>query len=400
MPWQERRTMSLKIEFVERASRRGVKMAPLCREYGISRETGYKWVKRFRERGYDGLEDESRRPGSSPLALAEQMVVAVLEARESHPRWGAKKLRLLLQRKYGSETPSRVTIERVLSRVGLVRQRRKARPTNVVERAPEVVATKPNDVWTVDFKGWWRTLDGSRCEPLTVRDAFSRFVLCAKAMPNTSMAGVRQEFERLFRKYGVPGAIQCDNGAPFISVLARGGLTQLSAWWVSLGVQIVRSRPACPQDNGGHERMHRDIRADVQAFPSAHRQAEQRAIDRWRQEFNHVRPHEALGGKVPADLYRAGSRRSLVLVRHQYPVTWLVRRVFGKGSVCLNNEQRIIGRAFVGYRVALEPLEHGRHRVWFGDLDLGELEISLTTAQMDRGCQRFLARTATPKRVA
>lgn len=392
--------MALKIEFVERASRRGVKMAPLCREYGISRETGYKWLRRYRDLGYEGLEEESRRPGSSPLALAEQLVVAVLEAREAHPRWGAKKLRNLLQRKYGDSTPGRATIERVLSRVGLVRRRRKVRPANVVERAPEAVAKGPNDVWTVDFKGWWRTLDGSRCEPLTVRDAFSRYVLCAKAMPNTSMAGVRQEFERLFRRYGIPRAIQCDNGTPFISVTSRGGLTQLSAWWVSLGIQLVRSRPACPQDNGAHERMHRDIRADVQAFPSSHRQAEQRAIDRWRQEFNHVRPHEALGGKVPSDLYRAGPRRSLALVRYDYPVGWLVRRVFGKGLVCLHNEQRVVGRALVGYRIGLEPLEAGLHRVWFGELDLGDLQPSLTTTQIDHGCEHFLAKKRVSRKVA
>jgi transposase InsO family protein len=392
--------MALKMEFVERASKRGVKMAPLCREYGISRETGYKWLRRYRELGYEGLEEESRRPGSSPLALAEQLVVAVLEAREAHPRWGAKKLRLLLQRKYGDSTPSRATIDRVLARVGLVRRRRKVRPPSVVERAPELIAQAPNDAWTVDFKGWWRTLDGSRFEPLTVRDAFSRYVLCAKAMANTSMAGARHEFEKLFRKYGIPRAIQCDNGPPFVSVTSRGGLTQLSAWWVALGIQLVRSRPACPQDNGAHERMHREIRADVQAFPSSHRQAEQRAIDRWRQEFNHVRPHEALGGKVPGDLYRVGCRRSLALVRHSYPQSWLVRRVFGNGMLCLHNEQRMVGRALVGYRIALEPLEGGRHRVWFGDLDLGELPPSLTTAQMDRACEHFFAKRKVPRKVA
>ena len=140
----------------------------------------------------------------------------------------------------------------------------------------------------MDFKGWWRTLDGSRFEPLTVRDAFSRYVLCAKAMANTSMAGARHEFEKLFRKYGIPRAIQCDNGVPFVAVQARAGLSSLSAWWVSLGIRLVRSRPGCPQDNGAHERMHSDVRADVQERPAVSRDEQQRIIDRWRQQFNHV----------------------------------------------------------------------------------------------------------------
>jgi putative transposase len=245
------------------------------------------------------------------------------------------------------------------------------------------------------LQGWWKTVDGSRCEPLTVRDAFSRFVLCIKAMPNTSMDPVREQFTRLFRKYGIPSAIQCDNGLPFISVLARGGLTRLSGWWVALGIQIVRSRPACPQDNGGHERMHRDIRADVQAFPAAHRDAEQRVLDRWKQEFNHVRPHEALGGKVPADFYQPNANRSLTPIRHEYPLGWSVRKVFGRGVICINCEQRGIARALVGYSVGLQPLDGTRYRLWFGELDLGELETSPSTAAVNKGCEKFLERRKT-----
>ena len=292
--------MSLKMEFVEKVSRPGASMAELCREYGISRETGYKWLKRFKAEGYTGLEERSRMPQSSPLAKAEAMISAILDARESNPRWGAKKLADVLRRKHAQETPSVSTISRVLKRFGQVRQRRRSRPLSAVERAPQVDAKAPNDVWTVDFKGWWRSLDGGRCEPLTVRDAFSRYVLSVQVMEGTSTTPVREVFEALFRKHGLPVAIQCDNGTPFISSRARGGLTKLSAWWVSLGIKVVRSRPGCPQDNGGHERMHRDMRGDLQAFPEATRQEQQRSCAKWRQEFNHVRPHEALGGKVPA----------------------------------------------------------------------------------------------------
>ena len=393
MPWKEQQAMSLKIEFVERAVKRGANMSALCRQYGISRETGHKWRARFRKRGYDGLEEESRRPKQSPLGTAEEVVMSVLQAREAHPRWGAKKLVIILARKYGDEAPSRATIERILKRFGMVRKRRRAPALNVIGRAPEVVATAPNDVWTVDFKGWWRTVNGSRCEPLTVRDAHSRFVLAITIPERASMEFVRGEFERLFRKYGIPAAIQSDNGVPFVTVLARAGLSRLSAWWVSLGIRIVRSRPACPQDNGAHERMHRDIAADVERTPELTRQREQRALDRWRQEFNHVRPHEALGGKVPADVYAPGTNRSLRPLRYAYPPTWLVRKAAGvHGTIHVDNVRYCLGRALAGHLVALEPREGTRVRLWFHQIDLGELVLAHSTTEVDRACIRFLER--------
>jgi len=294
--------MSQKLEFVERFEK-GETVAALCREYGVSRQTGHKWIRRFKEQGYDGLEEQSRRPRSAPLATAEELVIATLQAREEHPRWGPYKLHTLLRRRFGQQTPSKRTIARILLRANKVRERRKRTPISVVERAPAVTAHAPNDVWTVDFKGWWRTLNGDKCEPLTVRDAYSRFLLDIVAC-STKSSAVRPIFERLFRRYGIPKAIQCDNGVPFISVRSRAGLSQLSAWWVSLGIRVVRSRPGCPQDNGGHERMHADVRADVQSRPAANRAEQQRLLDRWRQEFNRVRPHQALGGRTPAEVYK------------------------------------------------------------------------------------------------
>lgn len=295
--------------------------------------------------------------------------MAVLEAREAHPSWGPKKLFVLLEKKYGADTPSRASMGRILKRFGKVRRRRKQLPVSVVERAPEVVASNPNDVWTVDFKGWWKSLDGGRCEPLTVRDGFSRYVLAAKVMSSQAIEGARAEFVRLFRKYGLPGGIQCDNGIPFISMQGRGGLTQLSAWWVSLGIRMVRSRPGCPQDNGAHERMHRDIAAEIQVVPQASAALEQRRLDRWRQEFNHVRPHEALGGKTPSELYRPSARRSLAPVRFSYPSEWLVRRVYGTpGKISVNAGTCSVGRALVGHTIALQPLGGLRYRGWFRDL--------------------------------
>src|SRR5437588_91151 len=166
MPWKEHRKMSLKMEFVEKARQPGVRIAPLCKQYGISRETGYKWLNRFKRDGYEGLEEKSRRPKSSPLTTAEELVHSVLQAREAHPRWGAKKLFLVLERRYSGQTPSHSTIARILRRFGQVRRRRAVRQLSVIERVPQVHAKAANDVWTVDFKGWWRVRDGKRCEPL------------------------------------------------------------------------------------------------------------------------------------------------------------------------------------------------------------------------------------------
>lgn len=396
--------MSLKLEFVKRATARGVKLAPLCREYGISRVTGHKWLKRFREQGPDGLEERSRRPNSTPLATAEELVLAILEAREAHPRWGPKKLVVVLQRKFGDQAPSRTTIARVLKRFGAISARRKRRTLSVVERAPEVTARAPNDVWTVDFKGWWRTTDGARVEPLTVRDGYSRYVLLIEVMGSTSMDGVRRAFERLFRKHGVPRVIQCDNGVPFISTRARGGLTRLSAWWLSLGIQLARSRPGCPQDNGGHERMHRDVKIEVQQAREESPHAAQRALDRWRQEFNHVRPHEALGGKVPADLYRASPDRAPVPQRYAYPTSWITRKVYARfGAISVDGETYAVGAALTGYTVALEPIDGLKHRLWFGGTDLGEIELAPSSADVERALSRSTERksqTTRPRKKA
>lgn len=373
--------MSLRIEFVERVEK-GEKVAALCREFGISRTTGHKWLTRFKALGYDGLEEESRRPKSAPLATAEDIVLAVLEARDARPRLGPRKLEIILRRRFGEQTPTSRTIARILTRANKVRARRRNRAPNIVHRAPEVQAKHPNDVWTVDFKGWWKTLDGERCEPLTVRDAYSRYVLDVVVCRPTT-AQVRAVFERLFRKHGVPNAIQCDNGSPFVAVRARGGISRLSAWWLSLGVRLVRSRPGCPQDNGGHERMHADIAGDVQSEPAATVEAEQRRLSRWRQDFNQVRPHDALGGKVPADVYKVKERRRPVPTGYLYPTHMFARRVDSSGDVSFQSDSLFVGEALGGCEVGLEVVDAFRVRAWFRDIDLGLIE---TIPQVSQAC--------------
>ena len=371
--------MSLKMEFVERTAA-GEKIAPLCREFGISRTAGHKWLKRYKEQGYAGLEEQSRRPKSSPLATAEELVLATLQARDAHPRWGPRKLYILLRRRFGDETPAVRTIARILKRANKVRERRKRDPISVIAQAPTVKAGAPNEVWTVDFKGWWRVLDGSRCEPLTVRDGYSRFVLALVACPTTT-AAVRAVLEQLFRRHGVPQAIQCDNGPPFISVRSRAGLSALSAWWVSLGIRVVRSRPACPQDNGGHERMHSDVCAEVQSDPAETIAAQQKLLDRWRQDFNHVRPHDALGGKTPAEVYKVTERRRAVAKAFEYPRRFYVARVNRNGLVRFRHDDCTVGHAFAGLDIGIEVIDARRVRFWLHDLDLGEFE---TIPNVDR----------------
>ena len=367
--------MSLKLEFVKKATAPGANVSALCREYGITRQTGHKWLKRYKVEGFDGLEERTRRPKTAPLGTAEDVVVSILEAREAHPRWGPHKLGLLLRRKLGPSTPSERTIARVLSRFDKIRRRhRRPGSVHLVTQVPRVAVNAPNDLWTVDFKGWWRAANRQRCEPLTVRDAFSRMVLAIEVLPSTGAGPVRAIFERLFKRYGLPKALQFDNGIPFVAPLARGGLTALSARWVSLGIELVRSRPGCPQDNGAHERMHADMAAEIETEPSASRALQQRACDKWRQQFNHVRPHAANGDRTPAEVYRRSARVMRVRPAH-YPDGWIVRLVSVSGTVCVHGDAYFISASLIGYTVGLEPVDSLRMRVWFYELDLGTIEI-------------------------
>jgi putative transposase len=393
VPWKAHRIMSLKIEFVEKASA-GANVAALCREYGISRQTGHKWLRRYREQGYSGLEEQSRRPKGTPLATGEEVVAAILALRESHPRWGARKLVHLLRKEFGDAAPSERTIVRVLERFGRIRKRVTRRGPSLVERAPTIVAKAPNDVWTIDFKGWWRAIDGQRCEPLTVRDAYSRFVLAVVMLDRNDEAHVRAVLVRLFSKHGVPAAIQCDNGSPFISVRARAGLTRLSVWWISLGIQVVRSRIGCPQDNGAHERMHADMAADLQSAPERSKARQQRSCDRWRQEFNHVRPHEALQGRTPAELYRSSPTKLREKVP-VYPAAWLTRRVSKSGHIGIGTQAIFISVALAGRTIALESIGGLRWRVWFHQVDLDITEFAPNDLAMQPSRQ-----LAYPRRVA
>jgi len=375
--------MKLREEFVLKALEPNANVAELCREYRISRKTGYKWLDRFRKRGVGGLEDRSRRPHRSPLRASGEMVLEVVRLRAERPRWGPKKLRAVLLRQFAaSDVPSVRTIARIVDRAGLVAPQRVRRtePANRPADAPHVSLHGPNDLWTVDFKGWWRSQDGDRCEPLTVRDAFSRYVLCAKLMPSTSTEYVRKAFERLFEQFGLPAAVQVDNGSPFASTRALGGLTTLSAWWVSLGIRFVRGRPSHPEDNGAHERMHFDLRFDVEDKRAHSASRQQHLLDAWVHDFNQVRPHEALDQRTPAQVYVRSTRRFRSPLPPLYPSGFAMRKVASNGVIRFAGHRLPISRGLRGLLVGIRQLDNDRLHVLFYDVDLGEVAMPTRVA--------------------
>ena len=375
VPWKERRVMGEKLKFVEAAILPGANVSVLCAEHGISRQTGHKWLRRYREQGYLGLSEQSRRPLSAS-GTSEEMISAMLELRNRRPSWGPVKLALIMKSRFGEDAPVRSTIARLLKRLGRVKQGRRSARVWTVDGRPHVEVHGPNDLWTIDFKGWWRTTRGDRCEPLTVRDAFSRFVLAVQVVPSTSGAVVRRNLDGLFRRYGRPKAIQCDNGSPWVSTRSRGGLTTLSVWLVSLGIRLIRSRVGCPQDNGGHERMHRDMR-ELQLNPARTRRGQQRECDRWVVDFNEVRPHDALAGKTPAEVYRPSSPCTAPTVRLPiYPPGWITRRVQRGGRICVDGDTVLVGSPLTGQLIGLKHESGLRWRAHYFDVDLGLIEIA------------------------
>lgn len=374
MPWDEHQAMDLRKDFVLAASSPGANIAELCRKYGISRNNGYKWLQRFTAFGVEGLKNQSRRP-KTKSETAGETVLRIIELRHQYPNWGAKKIRVLLLRE-GSDAPSAKTIARILDRAGEPRIRRPRRRLYIVPREHELLLAKaPNDVWTVDFKGWWRTRDGKRFEPLTVRDGFSRFLLCLQMLGSLKAEVVKPVFQRLFERYGLPSIIRVDNGAPFACSSAPGGLSRLSAWWTSLGIRVSFSRPAHPQDNGAHERMHADVASELEAEPGDTLKVQQRAADRWRRTFNELRPHEALNMKTPAEVYVRSPRRYRGITLPKYPLNHARRRINRLGCLHYSGRTIFISSSLSGYEVAVR-LRAGRLAVRFYGLRLGLFDVA------------------------
>ena len=384
MPWTETNVMDQRTEFVLRALRGVERFGDLCRDFGITRKTGYKWKERFLQDGLSGLGDQSRQPKTSPNEIGEAMVCQIVKLKLAHPGWGGRKLRAVLERSVGKqELPSESSFKRILDQAGLVRHRRRVGEEQGTRLQTAVRAERPNHVWTIDFKGWWYTRNGCRFEPLTIRDDFSRYVLCAQALDNACTETVQERMKRVFECYGLPEVIRSDNGSPFAARKSPLGLSRLSAWWLALGIDLDRIKPGRPDQNGGHERMHRDMAREVEGKAEEDLISQQAALDVWRKTFNEERPHEALGMRVPQEIYQLSSRKfdpsPIELV---YPDGYLVRKVNTIGKVTIHNKCVSISQALQGFEVGLEPTTSNCLAVWFCRLCLGKLDLATEKFQV------------------
>ena len=373
MPWRTTSAVEERLRFVA-AYLDGVgTMTELAAEYGISRETGYVWVRRYAAEGPAGLYDRSRRPHRVGNATAQAVIDALIEARRRHPTWGPKKL--LTYDWPLSERPARSTASAILKRAGLVDRRRRRRRPGHPGRPPAVVAA-PNVLWTIDFKGQFRTGDRRWCYPLTLIDSCSRYVLACDALPSTGTIGARAVLERVFREYGLPERIRSDNGVPFAAAWAAARVSALSVWWVRLGIIPELIEPGRPAQNGRHERFHRTLKRETTQPPAPNARAQQRRFDAFREHFNVERPHEALGQQPPSAIYTASSRpfpRRLPAL--SYAADSVVHRVDESGSVRWAPGTRVyVSRVLTGEDIAFRPTADGIWGVYFGPLLLGEYD--------------------------
>lgn len=375
MPWKETTMLDERRRFIHTLLETSRPFRDVCKDFQISTKTGYKWFHRFQEEGYAGLEDHSKRPLSHPSQLPEEVVCDLIAMKLVHRHFGPKKILVLYERVHPGNCPSVSSVNRVFKRIGLVNPRRR-RGVSSGRLTSQIDVSQPNDLWTIDFKGWWRSRDHQRIEPLTIRDAFSRYILASEHVPNTKTETVRGVFQRVFQAYGLPKAIQSDNGSPFAARSHVLGISQLSAWFLTLGIVIHRSRPAHPQDNGGHERMHRDLKERVQVRFRGQGKQYQAELDLWREKFNQVRPHEALQMKTPAEVYHKSSRQYLGQTNPiDYPKEYEIRKVNKNGRITYNNHSFFITSVLKGYWVGLKGIDSYKLALYFTQVLLGIIDL-------------------------
>jgi len=373
MPFKETRVLDETIRFVTACLEDEEPMAVLCRAFGISRPWGYELVRRFRSEGPAGLEPRSRAPHRPGQAMAAALAEAIIGLRREHPHWGPKKLRAVLARRHPETAwPAPSSMGDLLRREGLVRGRRRRRMPLPVTR-PFAPVTAPNDLWCIDFKGWFRTRDGQRCDPVTLSDADSRFLLACRAVEPTT-EGVDGVMEAAFREYGLPAALRSDNGPPFAGIGA-GGLSRLAVKWIKLGIRIERTDPASPQQNGRHERMHGTLKRDTASPPADTVAAQQRRFDHFRHEYNQVRPHEALGQETPASRYRPSPRPYPDRIEEpHYGPEQAVRRVRTNGEIRWGGAFIFVSETLTGEPVGVAETEDGDWIVRFADYPVGLID--------------------------
>jgi len=373
LPWKETCAMNERLQLVTLFQTGNYTVAELAQWFQVSRKTAYKWLGRFAAEGSQGLQEHSRAPRRHPNATPMPVVEAVLQAKMAHPTWGPAKLQppMGISPEVAAAWPASSTRGSILARYGLVQARRPRRKVAPWSQ-PFRQADAPNAIWCADFKGWVRTADGRRCDPLTVSDAFSRMLLCCQIVPRPDYAHVRPVMERIFLEYGLPQALRTDNGPPFASVGA-GGLSPLSVWWVKLGIVPERIQPGHPEENGRHERLHRTLKQETMRPPAATVVAQQQRCDAFREEYNTQRPHQALGQVPPAIRYAPSARpypQRLEALR--YPSFTEVRRVRSNGEIKWRGELVFLSEALVGEMVGITE-GHDSWLVSFGPIPLGRL---------------------------
>lgn len=374
MPWKTKSQQEQRYELVRAMGAGNESVAELSRRWQVSRKTAYKWLRRYQGRGLRGLLDQARSPQRVVGRTSRYWLVRLRRLRRKRPTWGARKLQDRLGKEQGKAgLPAVATLSRWLKRWGLAKGRPRRLGGPVVLRRAVRAARQANEVWTVDFKGWYRTGDGTRVDPLTVRDLYSRYGLRVALLRDQGVAVTAREFDGIFRQYGLPGRIRCDNGVPFGGG-GPTGLTRLSAWWVKLGIEVEFITPGRPCENGAHEQFHRVYKAEVARAPAHRRGEQQRRSNRWLRQYNEERAHEGLGMEVPAERYRRSRRRLPALIRPwTYPRGWLERWVKGNGEISWRGGRRFVGEAFVRDYVGLKPVRRGVWRVYFGPILVGEL---------------------------
>ena len=370
MPWKETCAVDEKMTFIAAYLRGDLPMTVLCEQFGISRDSGYRLVGRYRGEGAAGLVARSRAPHHHGQAMAEETARAIVSLRGDRPFWGPKKLRAVLQERHPHRSwPALSTIGDLLRRQGLSLPRRRRRTPLPLSR-PFLPVQAPNDLWCIDFKGWFRTADGQRCDPLTLTDADSRFLIECRIVPPTT-DGVWPVVDQAFRELGLPRAIRSDNGAPFAAAGA-GGLTRLAVHWLKLGIRLERIDPGAPQQNGRHERMHATLKAETSRPPAATAAEQQARFERFRHDFNDHRPHEALGQVPPTRRYRPSPRPYPTKIDEPwYDAEHAVRRVRSAGEIKWGGEFVFVSEALAGEYVGIAETDHGDWVVRFADLDLG-----------------------------
>jgi len=373
--------MEERLRFVARRLE-GERMTDLCREFGISRKTGYKIFNRYKDEGLVALEDRSRRPVRYANQLPHPLERLIIEARQNKPSWGARKIREVLVRKLAGDVriPATSTIHAVLDRHGLVtRKRRKTRQRAV--GTPLSSGSVPNALWCVDFKGEFRLGNGRYCYPLTVTDHASRFILACEALESTKEAGVIEAFHTLFTERGLPGAIRSDNGVPFASPNGLYTLSKLSVWWLRLGIAIERIRPGHPQQNARHERMHLTLKKETTRPARANHLAQQVQFDDFVNEFNTERPHEGLGMAMPAEAYTPSGRTYNGLPDLDYPFHDKEALITACGRLCMHRKKINISTVMAGQRVGITEVDDGIWLVSFMHYDLGYVDLEQRTLQ-------------------